>query len=78
MQILTLYKYEREAGKITVSLDKPNAEYTEMMRLVADEGKALTQDGENLTSCVDVDTADGWYEVDAPIEEEPIEEEEIQ
>jgi hypothetical protein len=37
-----------------------------MVRLVADDGKVLTQDGENLTSCVDTETADGWYEVDDP------------
>ena len=37
-----------------------------MVRLVADEGKMLTQDGENFTSCVDTDTAEGWYEVDEP------------
>lgn len=72
MQILTLYRFERKAGKTTVSLDKPDVEYTTATRLIADEGKALTQDGENLTFCVDVDTADGWYEVDAPIEEEEI------
>ena len=39
MTIKTLYKYEREGGKITVSPimpeDKP---YTEMYRLIADEG----------------------------------------
>lgn len=32
-------------------------------------GKALTKDGENLTTCTDTDTAEGWYEVDAPEEE---------
>ena len=72
MQILTLYKYKRESGGTTVSPVRPDCEYTEMVRLIADEGKALTLDGENLTFCVDVDTADGWREVDAPIEEEEI------
>ena len=70
MQTITLYKYKRENGGITVSPVKPNCEYTEMFRLVADEGKALTKDGEDLTICIDVESAEGWYEVDAPEEEE--------
>ncbi len=69
MQIITLYRYERENGGVTVSPIKPNAEHTEMYRIVADEGKLLTIDGVNTTSCADVETLDGWYEVDAPIEE---------
>lgn len=69
MQTITLYKYTREDGGVTVSPAKPNTDYTEMYRLVADEGKALTRDGVNLTSCTDVEDTDGWYEVDAPEEE---------
>lgn len=70
MQIIPLYKYERPNGGITVSPVKPeNIEYTEMYRLVADEGKALTKDGVNLTTCADVESIDGWYEVDIPEEE---------
>jgi hypothetical protein len=38
-----------------------------MYRLVADEGKLLTLDGENTTSCADVESIEGWYEIDAPI-----------
>jgi hypothetical protein len=66
MQIINLYKYTREDGGTTVSPIKPNTEYTEMYRLVADDGKVLTKDGENFTTCIDTDTADGWYEVDDP------------
>lgn len=43
-----------------------------MIRLIADEGKVLT-DGETTTSCVDVcpaDDVDKWTEIDAPVEEE--------
>jgi hypothetical protein len=69
MQTITLYKYNREGGGVTVSPVKPDAEYTEMYRLVADEGKALTQNGEELYSCLDVASVEGWYEVDDPIEE---------
>lgn len=69
MQTIILYKYIREDGGISTSPVKPNAEYTEMFRLVADEEKALTRDGVNLASCVDVVSIDGWYEVDAPTDE---------
>lgn len=70
MKIIKLYKYIRPEGGVTVSPIMPEGEYTEMVRLVADEGKLLTKDGENLTSCVDTDTAEGWYEVDALENEE--------
>ena len=39
------------------------------IHITAGEGKQLTKDGIALYSCVDVDNADGWYEVDAPIED---------
>ena len=65
---IPLYKYKREDGGISVSPIKPAGEYTEMVRLVADEGKMLTKDGVNLHYCKDTDTADGWYEVDEPTE----------
>ena len=65
METITLYKYERENGGVTVSPIQPDCEYTLMYRLVADEGKELTLDGVNTTCCVDVESADGWYEVDA-------------
>ena len=66
MQIINLYKYSRKNGGTTVSPIKPDCEYTEMVRLIADDNMALTQDGENFTPCVDAYTADGWYEVEAP------------
>ena len=69
MQTITLYKYTRDDGGITVSPVKPKGEYTEMYRLVADEGKMLTQDGVDLYACTDVASVEGWYEVDAPEEE---------
>lgn len=67
MTILTLYKYVRKDGGDTVSPIKPDGEYTEMYRLVADEGKLLTRDGVNTTECVDTDSLDGWYEIDNDI-----------
>lgn len=63
MQIIPLYRYERADGGTTISPVKPDCEYTEMVRLVADEGKELTKDGDNFTSCVDTENSDGWYEV---------------
>ena len=38
------------------------------VRLIADEGKALTIDSENFYLCIDVDSAEGWIEVDSPPE----------
>ena len=69
MQIITLYRYERADGGVTVSPIKPDAEYTEMYRLVADEGKVLTN-GEITTTCTDVYDTEGWSEIDEPIESE--------
>ena len=61
-----LYFFEREEGKFTVSTEKPDCEYTLRYRLIADEGKELTKDGENFTSCIDVDDIEGWSEVEVP------------
>ena len=64
MQIINLYKYTRPDGGVTVSPVRPEGEYEPMYRLVADEGMVLTKDGENLTSCADVESVIGWYEVE--------------
>ena len=69
MQTITLYKYTREDGGVTVSPIKPDGAYTEMYRLIADEGKVITQDGINLAACLDTDTLEGWYEIDEPTED---------
>lgn len=61
MQIIALYRYTRPDGGISVSPIKPNVEYTEMVRLIADEGKTLT-DGTNTTTCIDVSSTEGWTE----------------
>jgi hypothetical protein len=68
MQKIILYRYTRPDGGITTSPIKPNCEYTESYRLVADEGKVL-QNGDTITCCVDTDTPSEWVEVDAPEEE---------
>lgn len=43
------------------------------IRLYADNGKAVTQDGKTLYGSIDVLSADGWYEIadPAPVEDEP-------
>ena len=64
MQIIKLYKYKRENGGTTVSPVMPEGEYTEMVRLIAEEGKELVN-GEQRTTCIDTETAEGWVEVDA-------------
>lgn len=74
MQIKTLYRTTRPDGGTRVSLDKPEGQdYTTLLRLVADEGKALTQDNKTFHSCIDVESSEGWSEVD--YETEPQEEE---
>lgn len=67
MIIKDLYHFEREEGKVTVSTEKPDCEYTLRYRLIAEEGKVLTKDNEHFTSCIDVDSAEGWYEVEDTI-----------
>lgn len=69
MKKITLYCYARQDGGITVSTVKPDVEYTEKFRLIAEKNKMLTKDGEVLYYCVDVDSADKWYEVDEPEDE---------
>ena len=66
MKIVSLYKYTRADGGTTVSPVKPNTEYTEMFRLIADEGKEL-MNGDIRIPCVDVESTEGWSEIDAPI-----------
>ena len=70
MQKITLYKYQRVDGGTTVSTVKPECDNTIMYRLVADEGKILTN-GETTACCVDTDTVDMWTEIDAPEEDAP-------
>ena len=66
----TLYRYEREAGRITVSTEQPECEHTKLLRLIADDGKMLTRDDENYFVVIDVKTAKGWREVEEINEKE--------
>lgn len=56
----------------TVTRTYGNGTTESRILLTADEGKALTNDGETLFNCVEVVSADGWTEVDAPATDEPI------
>ena len=68
MQIIKLYRYVRDGGGITVSPVKPDGEdYAMRYRLIADDGKAITS-GTIVTTCIDVESADSWYDIDAPQE----------
>ncbi len=63
MEIKPLYRFLREDGGVTESPEKPDgAEYITRYRLIASEGKLLT-DGTTETYCIDVDSADGWSEI---------------
>lgn len=64
MKIKPLYRFLREDCGVTESPDKPDGvEYTTRCRLIADEGKLLTN-GTVETFCIDVDSAEGWMEID--------------
>lgn len=65
MQTITLYRYTRPDGGVTVSPVKPDGDYTEMFRLVADEGMILT-DGANEAACIDTDAPGAWSEIVDP------------
>lgn len=67
MQILPLYRYSSE-DYIVDSPEKPDVEYIERARLVADQGKGLTKDDINKHTIIDVDLDDvsNWREIDAP------------
>lgn len=63
MEIKTLYRYEREPGKITVSTEKPDCEYEERYRVISSVGMLVTNNGIDLHSAIDTNTKNGWYEV---------------
>lgn len=68
MKQIPLYRFEREGGGTTVSPNEPDELFTNKLRLIAEDGKRLTKDGKKLYSVIDAESAEGWYEVDAPKE----------
>ena len=71
MTVKELYCYERKEGKVTVSTEKPDCGYSLRFRLIADDDKELTKDGENFTTCIDVNSTEGWYEVLKSVSSKP-------
>lgn len=67
MQILPLYRYT-SGESIIDSPIKPDCEYIERARLVADPNMGLTKDDVNKYTVIDVDLDDvpNWREVEAP------------
>lgn len=63
MQIINLYKYQRADGGSTVSPMKPDLPYSDMYRIIASEGMLVTHNGVDAYPAIDVDSADGWYEI---------------
>jgi hypothetical protein len=63
MIIKTLYRVERTTGGVDVTPIKPTEQsYTETYRVIADEGKVLT-DGENHFICIDTDYPENYTEI---------------
>lgn len=62
MQKIILYRFNRPDGGVSVSPVKPDGDYTELFRLVADEGMVLTN-GETVTSCTDTENIGAWAEI---------------
>lgn len=64
MQTITLYRYTRQDGGVTVSPEQPDegTAYELRYRLIADDGRSLTN-GEVFTQCTDTATPDAWQEV---------------
>ena len=65
-----LYKSEREGGGYTVSPVKPEGSYQVRWRLIAEEGKGIT-DGEQVVTVIDVihrKDCEAWTDCDLPEE----------
>ena len=72
MTTTIIYKYQHPNGILSIGPNKPETgEYQTYYRLVADEGKNIT-DGMLITKSVDTKDIDTWSEIDdveAPKEE---------
>lgn len=69
-----LYRVQREDGGVSVTPSRPAGSGYEVAgyRLIAAEGKLITNDGVNLYCCKDVENVEGYYEVDEPTEESEV------
>ena len=66
MQIKPLYKYARTDGGTTITRVQPDVAYIQLYRLVAEDGGEITN-GEITTTCIDVESYDGWHDADDEI-----------
>lgn len=69
-----LYKSVRPGGGYTVSLFRPEGHYQVRWRLIAEEGKAIT-DGEQIVTVIDVlhrKDREAWTDCDLPEVEKEI------
>jgi hypothetical protein len=70
MKIEDIYFYEGEnGGAIQSPVKIAGANYTPMYRLIADDGKAIT-DGTQVLSVIDIQTndKDKWTDCDVPVD----------
>ncbi len=70
MRVVTLYRFARADGGVTVSPNPPEGEYTVLYRLIADEGRGITTDGAKIVPCADVESPEGWQDADIDSETE--------
>lgn len=65
MTVKNLYEIIRPDGGVTISTTQPDGQYTPYLRLIADEGKVLTN---GTLSCPAIDVPVGdeslWTEID--------------
>lgn len=66
MKIKPLYKYARTDDGITITPVKPDVAYTQLYRLIAEDGGEITN-GEITTTCIDVESHDGRHDADGEI-----------
>lgn len=68
MEVRTLYRYEQD-GKVIVSPIKPLGDYTTTYRVIAEDGKEIT-DGAYTATVIDTDNPNEWTEVEVAEAEE--------
>ena len=68
-----LYRIEQPNGVVTITPKRPDESGYEIAgyRLIADEGKIIT-DGVESFECKDVESPEGYYEIDIPQDESEV------
>lgn len=67
MIIKSLYKY-KSGNNVIFSLEKPDCEYTELIRLIATKGMGVTKEGTKIYTVLDIkpEELNDYYEVELP------------